>query len=198
MIENNDYYFADVNKAFLSKCIQILFVFQIVELFTEVLGVVSLFSGIAVWISRITSILMIGVFFKMGSANARYRKASLFYGISVGGTVLFSLLGKSMFAIVLSICSIIACYHELNAHSEITAGMDTKLSKRWHSLFYLELTIGLLAGLLSVFPIIIATIAGADPNTITSITKICATITSVFLALLRVIFLKKTLSLYRN
>lgn len=198
MFEDNDVSFADVSRAILSKCIQILFVFQIVELFTEVLSVISLISGFTVWISRITSVLTIGVFFKMGSANKRYCKASLFYGISVGGAILLSLLGKSMFTIVLSICSIIACYHELNAHSEITASMNAKLSKRWHSLFYLELTIGLLAGLLSAIPIIIATVAGADPNTITSITKICATIASVFLNLLRVIYLKQTLSLYRN
>lgn len=196
MQDNNDLFFVNVHKDFLGKCIQILFVCQIVELFTEALGVVSLISGITVWISRITSIVTIGVFFKMGYANERYRKASLFYGISVGGTILLSMLDKSIFAIVFSICSIIASYHELDAHSEITAAMDAKLSKRWHSLFYLELTTGLLAGLITVFSIIIATIAGADPNIITSITTICVTATSVVLNLLRVICLKQTLALY--
>ena len=187
-----------LHKFGLSKVIQILLICQIIEFFTEIIGVFNGLSSINIWISRVVSITMIFVFLQMAIVNERYLKASLFYGISVGGTILLSVLGKSMFALVFSLCSIIACYHELNAHSEITASIDAKLSKRWHSLFYLELTIGLLAGLLSVIPIIIATMAGADPNTITSITKTCATIASVFLNLLRVIYLKQTLSLYRN
>jgi len=82
--------------------------------------------------------------FKLSVVNARYRKATIFYGISVGGGILSSLLNMNMFILVLSIFSIVASYQELNAHSEITASKDAKLSARWHSLFYLDMFAGII------------------------------------------------------
>lgn len=188
----------DSFKDVIVKWVHILFLCQIVNLFTTVLGAIAAIGSIAGWLSRIVTIAIIIALFNLSVVNERYRKAALFYGISVGGGILLELLNKNVFVMVLSICSIVASYHELNAHSEITASKDTKLSARWHSLFYLDMFAGIMVGVLSIIPMIIAAFAGVDTDLLISIFSIVLVLINIVLEMLHVVYLKKTFVLYRN
>ena len=188
----------DSHKEVIAKWIRILFACQIVKILTATLNASAAIGNIAGWLSRIVTIVIIIALFNLSVVNERYRKAALFYGISVGGGILLALLNKNVFVMVLSICSIVASYHELNAHSEITASKDAKLSARWHSLFYLDMFAGIMVGVLSIIPMIIAAFAGVDTDLLISIFSIVLVLINIVLEMLHVVYLKKTLVSYRD
>lgn len=188
----------DSHKKVIAKWIRILFACQIVKILTATLNASAAIGNIAGWLSRIVTIAIIIALFNLSVVNERYRKAALFYGISVGGGILLALLNKNVFVMVLSICSIVASYHELNAHSEITASKDAKLSARWHSLFYLDMFAGIMVGVLSIIPMIIAAFAGVDTDLLISIFSIVLALLNIVLEMLHVVYLKKTLVSYRD
>ena len=188
----------DSHKEVIAKWIRILFACQIVKILTATLNASAAIGNIAGWLSRIVTIAIIIALFNLSVVNERYRKAALFYGISVGGGILLALLNKNVFVMVLSICSIVASYHELNAHSEITASKDAKLSARWHSLFYLDMFAGIMVGVLSIIPMIIAAFAGVDTDLLISIFSIVLVLINIALEMLHVVYLKKTLVSYRD
>ena len=188
----------DSHKEVIAKWIRILFACQIVKILTATLNASAAIGNIAGWLSRIVTIAIIIALFNLSVVNERYRKAALFYGISVGGGILLALLNKNVFVMVLSICSIVASYHELNAHSEITASKDAKLSARWHSLFYLDMFAGIMVGVLSIIPMIIAAFAGVDTDLLISIFSIVLVLINIVLEMLHVLYLKKTLVSYRD
>lgn len=188
----------DSHKEVIAKWIRILFACQIVKILTAILNASAAIGNIAGWLSRIVTIAIIIALFNLSVVNERYRKAALFYGISVGGGILLALLNKNVFVMVLSICSIVASYHELNAHSEITASKDAKLSARWHSLFYLYMFAGIMVGVLSIIPMIIAAFAGVDTDLLISIFSIVLVLINIVLEMLHVVYLKKTLVSYRD
>jgi len=140
MVDNNEITMNGENfephKETIVKWVHFLFLCQIAKLFITALGEIFTISGITGWVSHIASLATVFALFKLSVVNARYRKATIFYGISVGGGILSSLLNMNMFILVLSIFSIVASYQELNGHSEITAAKDAKLSARWQYLFY--------------------------------------------------------------
>jgi hypothetical protein len=188
----------DSHKEVIAKWIRILFACQIVRILTATLDASAAIGNIAGWLSRIVTIAIIIALFNLSVVNERYRKAALFYGISVGGGILSALLNKNVFVMVLSISSIVASYQELNAHSEITASKDAKLSARWHSLFYLDMFAGIMIGVVSIIPMIIAAFAGVDTNLLISIFSIVLALINIVLGLLHVVYLKKTLVSYRD
>ena len=188
----------DSHKEVIAKWIRILFACQIVKILTATLNASAAIGNIAGCLSRIVTIAIIIALFNLSVVNERYRKAALFYGISVGGGILLALLNKNVFVMVLAICSIVASYHELNAHSEITASKDAKLSARWHSLFYLDMFAGIMVGVLSIIPMIIAAFAGVDTDLLISIFSIVLVLINIVLEMLHVVYLKKTLVSYRD
>jgi len=188
----------DSHKDVIVKWVQILFICQVANLFAAALGAVAAISSILGWISRIITIAIIVSLFNLSAVNERYRKAALFYGISVGGGILSAVLNNNMFGMVLSICSIVATYHELNAHSEITAPKNAKLSKKWHSLFYYQMVVGLISGFITSAGVVIAVLAEMDPDAIVSVALIFVALLGVIVNLFHVMYLKQTLSLYRE
>ena len=178
------------------KWIQILFVCEIVRVVLSVLSTIPEIPSFTGWISRVVSVAAIASLFNLAVVNVRYRKAAIFYCISVGGSIVLSLLHISALTIVLSICSIIASFQELNAHSEITATRNARLSERWHSLFYLEMFAGIIVVFLGMIPAIIAVFAGVDTDVITSIMAIILALVNIAVRLLHVMYLKQTVDLY--
>lgn len=188
----------DSFKDIIVKWVHILFLCQIANLFTNVLGAITAIGSIAGWLSRIVTVVIIIALFNLAVVNERYRKAALFYGISVGGGILSALLNKNMFGVVFSICSIVASYHELNAHSEITASKNAKLSKRWHFLFFYQMVVGLISGFISSAGVVIAVLAEMNPDAIVSFALIVTALVGVILGLFHVMYLKQTLRLYNE
>lgn len=186
----------DAHRNIIKKWMKVLLICQIANLFASALGAISAISSIVGWVARIITIAIIVSLFNLSAVNERYRKAAIFYGISVGGGILSALLNKNMFGMVLSICSIVATYHELNAHSEITAPKNEKLSKKWHSLFYYQMVIGLISGFIVPAGVVVAVLAEVDSDVIVSFALIITAIVSVILGLFQALYLKQTLHLY--
>lgn len=190
----------DAQREQIVKWIKFLFICQIADLFLTFLAPVAILGNITPWITRMISVATIVAFFKLAPVNGRYRKAAIFYSISVGGGIVVLLMSENtaVLFIVVSVCSAIASYQELNAHSEITAHKDAKLSKRWHSLFFIELFGGFLAAGLGMVAILVFLLAGADSGADATVEAICSAAISVILEILRIVYLKKTLDLYKQ
>lgn len=186
----------DAHRNIIQKWMRILLICQIANLCATALGAIAAISSIVGWISHIITIAIIVSLFNLSAVNERYRKTAIFYGISVSGSILSALLNKNMFAMVLAICSTVATYHELNAHSEITAPKNAKLSNRWHSLFYYQMVVGLMSGFITSAGVVIAVLADIDPDTIVSVALIVIALLGVIVNLFHVKYLKQTLALY--
>lgn len=187
----------DTHRNIITKWIRVMFVCQIANLVTTALGAIADFGAIA-WISRVITIAFVVSLFNLSAVHERYRKAALFCGIHVGGDILSALLDKNVFGLVLSVCSIIAFYQEVNAHSEITAPKNAKLSKKWHSLFYYQLIFGVLTSLVSFASVVIAVLVGISPETIVTSALRFTALVGIILGLFRVIYLKQTFQLYNE
>lgn len=195
MVEMMEY---EIHGTIIVKWIQVLFVCEIVRLALTVVSAIPGIPSFIGWISRAVSITVIVALFHLIVVNERYRKAAILYCISVGGGIVVSLLKISGLVLVLSICAIIASYQELNAHSEVTALKDTKLSARWHSLFYLEMFAGIMVALLGMIPAIIAGLAGVSTDVIISIMTIILEMVNVTVGILHIVYLKQTVALFQK
>ena len=188
----------DDRKPLIAKWIYVLFVCGIVSMILTALNAIPVLSGAADWISRIVFVAAAVALFKLAPVNDRYRKAAIFSVVYVVGGIAVTVLNMNFFTLVISICAIIANYQELNAHSELVASRDAKLSRRWHSLFYWELAVGLVTGFLSSAAVVIAVLADVDAEAITSVTVAVLSAINVVIGLFRILYLKKTVGLYRE
>lgn len=195
IVETAEY---ELHRSVIVKWVQLLFVCEVVRMVITLINNIPEIPSFTRWISSIVSAVVIFALFQLAIVNERYRKAAIFYCISVGGGIVVSLLHMSLLTLPLSICAIIASYQELNAHSEITASKDIKLSNRWHSLFNLELFTGLIAGTIGIVPMIIAALAGVDTEVLISMFSLVLALINVVLELLHVVYLKHTISLYQK
>ena len=199
MESNYDMTFSnDSRKETFVKWLNILFISQIANLVTTALGAITSIGSIISWVSRIVSIIVIVALFKLAVVHERYRKAAIFHCISVGGGIISALINVNILGIALSVCSIIASYHQLTAHAEITAPKNAKLSGRWKSLFYCQLVVGLIAGFLSSAGVVIAVLADINSESIVSGTLVFITLVNVILGLFHVMYLKQTLTLFKE
>ena len=188
----------DEQRPLIAKWIYVLFVCGIASMILSALNAIPVLSGAAGWISRIVSVAAAVALFKLAPVNDRYRKAAIFSAVTVGGGIAVTVLNMNFFTMVISICAIIANYQELNAHSELVAPSDAKLSRRWHSLFYWELAVGLVTGFLSSAAVVIAVLADVDAEAITSVTVAVLSAINVVIGLFHILYLKKTVGLYRE
>lgn len=185
-------------KEVIIKWIRVLLVCQISTVVTTALTIFAAVNAIAGWVARVVSIAAIVALFNLAPVHERYRKAAILNAVALAGGIVTGLLQMEVFGLVLSICAIVATYHELNAHSELTESMDEQLSKRWHSLFWYEVIAGLFAGLFSTVAVVVAAFAGIDQDTIVSMAVTAAAVVSVIVALVRVLYLKQTIALYQE
>ena len=188
----------DDRKPLIAKWIYVLFVCGIASMILSALNTIPALGVAAGWISRIVSVAAAVALFKLAPVNERYRKAAIFSVVYVVGGIAVTVLKMNVFTMVISICAIIANYQELNAHSELVAPRDAKLSGRWHSLFYWELAVGLVTGFLSSAAVVIAVLADVDAEAITSVTVAVLSAINVVIGLFRILYLKKTVGLYQE
>ena len=176
------------------KWIKALFICEIVRLVISITDFLPL-------LSVVTAIVVIVAMFQLAVVNDCYKKAGVFYCIATAGgfvSGLFQVGIFSLFILGFAICSLIAKYYELNAHSELTGPMDEKLSDRWDSLFGLELVSGILAVCIAVIPAFIAALAEADSKVISLITTGIISLVNIVIELLYVIYMKQTLDLFKQ
>lgn len=188
----------DSHREIIVKWLNILFACQIANLATTALSVITPIGSIITWVSRVVSIVVIIALFKLEAVHERYRKAAIFYSISVSGGIISALINMNILGIALSVCSIIASYQQLTAHAEITAPKNAKLSGRWKSLFYCQLVIGLISGFVSSAGVVIAVLADIRSELIVSASLVFIALVNVILGLFHVMYLKQTIALFRE
>lgn len=183
----------------LLKWLRVLYLYSILSLVVSIATAVAGSSTAATLIGAAVSLAAVVACFCLGPVNERYRKAAIFFTVSLGGSLLILVVpGASLISLAASVCSIIASYQELNAHSEITASKDAGLSRKWHSLFYWQLVIGIISGVATSAAVVIAVMADMDPEKIVYFTVLFTVLIGSVFALVRISCLKRTIALYQE
>jgi len=186
----------DHHGPLLHKWLTNLMYIRIASLALLLLTPVSRLTNITLWISRLLSVGVIVVMFRLAAANGRYRKAAIFSCITLAGNLFNALTSSTVFNLVVSICSIIAEYQEFHGHAEICADKDPALSGRWERLFWWQVGVGIIGGVLLSFGVIIGVLAGAEAGILTAVTLILNAAISIGIGLVCLNALKKTIVLY--
>lgn len=158
---------------------------------------ISRLTYVTRWGSRLLSAGVIFAMFRLAAANGRYRKAAIFSCVALAGNLFNALSASTVFSLAASICSIIAEYQEYYGHAEICADKDPALSGRWESLFWWQMGVGIIGGLLMVSGTVIGVLAGAEAGILTSAILILNAALSIGIGLVCLNALKKTIVLYR-
>lgn len=181
------------------KWFRYLFYIHIGTIIISILSVVPGLNTVTSWISRWVTVGIIVVLFRLTPVNGRYHKAAVLMCVSLGlllfNTVMATvnaLLGiASFFGSVLtlaaSVCSIIANYQEYYAHADMIKEQDSALARKWHSLFNWQIILGVLAGMVSAFAVMLAALLGMAVS-LTTTAVLWAT--SVLTIILRIIYLR--------
>lgn len=180
----------------LGKWFQFLLPVQIAGV---VLSILSGFQFLPVLISLAAhgiGICVIIALFHMAPANGHYKTAAILRCVVVGGGLLTLIVGGSLFALAVSVCSIISAYQEYKGHSQIVAEKDTKLSHKWNSLFIWQLVVGLLTGFVTSAVTVVGVITGISVATLVSVTLIVTTIVSACVQVFYLMYLKKMQSYF--
>lgn len=186
----------DLQNKMIYKWMRLFFVFQLVGLLCVVLGEIKPLSNISSWLSLPGALGIAAAAFGLSKVNPRYRKAAIFLFIYVGGVALIKLLSWSYLALAMPIISLIGAYQLYNAHSEITAQLDSKLSRHWHNLFLVEIIAGVLSGLFTTSGTTIAVLANVDADVITTYVLIFTALIGGVVELIELIYLKRTQALF--
>ena len=123
------------------------------------LNCIALISIVSAWIPTLTNwiewgniviSICIGItLFGLADSNKRYSKAAVFRVIVVAISILSKFIDSGILSLVTSIILFCSMYQEYNGHSEVLAGVNEKLSKRWKELFSIYLWGSVLTGILS-------------------------------------------------
>ena len=156
-------------------------------------------AAVTTWISRGIMVAVVGCMFQLTPANERYKKAGIMRAIMLVCTLITAFVyASSILNLAASILSIIAVYQEYNAHSELIANKDSKLSGKWHSLFTWGLIAGILVGFGSTVTVLILTLMESDVVRLTAIIVGVLSLPQMILDLVYMLYLKKMVSVFDN
>ena len=156
-------------------------------------------AAVTTWISRGIMVAVVVCMFQLAPANARYKKAGIMRAVMLACTLITAFVyASSILNLAASILSIIAVYQEYNAHAELIASMDSKLSGKWHSLFTWGLIAGILVGIGSTVTVLILTVLQSDAVRLTAIIVGVLSIPQMILDLVYMLYLKKMVSIFEN
>lgn len=155
--------------------------------------------AITTWISRGIMVAMIVCMFQLAHANERYQKVGIMRAVMLVCTLITAFVkGTSVLTLAASILSIIAVYQEYNAHSELIAGKDSRLSGKWHSLFGWSLVAAVLVGFSSTVTVLILSLMGMDTVRLTAIIIGILSIPQMILDVVYMMYIKKMISIFEN
>ena len=155
--------------------------------------------AVTTWISRGIMVAMVLCMFQLGPAHPRYQKAGIYRGVMLGLTLITSILyASSLLTLAASVFSIMAVYQEYNAHSELIADKDSKLSGKWHSLFTWRLFAGILVGFGSIVTVLILTMLKTDVVRLTAVIVGILSVPQMILVLVYIFYIKKMISIFEN
>ena len=185
----------DTHKPLLAQWLDVLLKIQIAAVAVSLLAMIPGVIKVTQWVSPLLAVGVIVALFRLTPVSGRYRKAAIFRCVTLAGTVL-ALFNINALSLVTSVCAIVASYQEYAGHSEVTNAAPA-LSRRWHSLFYWQLVVGILSGFGAVAGTVIAVLVGVGSTAIINGVVVVIAAVSVVMQIVYVLYLKKTLELFR-
>ena len=184
----------------LVKWLRVLMYIAFVSLVNSVVNFLPFVpAAVTTWISRGIMVAVVVCMFQLAPANTRYKKAGIMRAMMLVCTLITAFVyASSILNLVASILSIIAVYQEYNAHSELIADKDSKLSGKWHSLFMWGLIAGILVGFGSTVTVLILTLMESDVVPLTAIIVGVLGIPQIILDLVYALYLKKMVSIFEG
>ena len=149
----------------LAKCFTVIFVLSIISLIPGIMSN-DLTTGFPVLytagmiVNGVFSLAILAVYFCMGRANSRYRKAAVFMTLVTAGDYLkYWITGETfpgwsfILSVAAAVVGLLCRYHMCTAHSEILVPVDYTLSEKWMRLWkwYIYVLVGSLASVVVVF-----------------------------------------------
>ena len=156
------------------KIAKLLHIMMYLALASILNSVISMLPFVPGWVTTLISQgIVLGIticLLQLAPANPRYKKAGILRAAMLICALITSFVYTlSILTFVASILSIIAVYQEYNAHSELIAEKDAKLSGKWHSLFTWSIVAGVLVGFGSTATVVILALLEMDVVRLTSI-----------------------------
>lgn len=183
----------DAHRAVIAKWLRFLFLSQIASMAVSAFSSIPTFSVLSIWLNRILCLCIIAALFRLGDANDRYRKAAAFQGM----TLLCGLFSGAVLSLVGAVCSIVSLFQEYHGHSEIAAPKHPRLSSRWTSLFLWQIMVGILVSLITTLGVVVSVMAGGEVSGLIGLILFLITTVGMLLQILYLIYLHRTLALYR-
>lgn len=153
------------------------------------------------WISRVIMLAVTVCMFQLAPANERYRQAGVMRAVMLGCNLITSFLsGSTLLTLAASIVSIIAVYQEYNAHSELAADKDEKLSHKWRSLFTWSILAAVLLSFGAAVVAVILVMADMEGGAshISGIAVGLLSIPQCVIEIVYILYIRKTISLFDN
>ena len=184
----------------LVKWLRVLMYIVIVSLVNSALNFLPFIpAAVTTWVNRGIMVAVIISMLQLAPANERYKKAGIMRAVMLICTLITAFVyASSILSLAASILSIIAVYQEYNAHSELIADKDTKLSGKWHSLFTWGLIAGILVGFGSTVTVLILTLLESEVVRLTAIIVGILSIPQMILDLVYMLYLKSMISIFEN
>lgn len=153
--------------------------------------------AITTWISRGIMVAIVVCMFRLAPANEQYKKAGIMRAVMLVCTLITAFMrGTSILTLAASILSIIAVYQEYNAHSELMADKDSRLSGKWHRLFNWSLIAAVLVAFGSTVTALIFSFMEMDAVRLTAIIVGILSIPQMILDVVYMIYIQKMISIF--
>lgn len=175
-------------KLLLAKWLKILLNIHLLNIVCSLITAIPGIESFAGLITTAVSAAAAYVLFRLSEACERYRKAAIFQIIAVVGT----LLNQSVLSLLISICSIVGMYHEYCAHGEVTADCAPELSGKWHSLFNIQLIVGIISAFVSSAGVVIGVLAQMDTAVLVGTVVLVLALISLGLNIMYLVYLNQT------
>ena len=194
------------NKEFdpgmLTQWLRVLMYIAIASLVNSIVNLLPLMpASITTWVSRGIMVAMIVCMFQLAPANERYKKAGILRAVMLGCALITAyLFGSMILTLTASIVSIVAVYQEYNAHSELVAEQDAKLSGKWHSLFNWSILAAVLLSFGASIVAVIFVMAGFQDGAsrISRIVISLLNIPQVIIDIIYIMYIKKMIFIFET
>ena len=118
--------------------------------------------------------------------------------VALGMQIVSKLGLATLLTLAASVLTIIASYHELYGHAELVAQEDPRLAGKWRGLFLWQILIGMLSGFSSVAAVVIMLLADMDQSRIIWLVTGAIILVSLIPGILRLVYLRRTIRIFRT
>lgn len=143
----------ELTRTLVIKYLTIIFWLGLATIIVSLITWLPIPDSWAAWVKRAFSVGTILCLFMLTPANLRYRKSAFLKTAIFCCTILNLFIGNSLFSLLASLISVVlsiaACWHLYSAHSELISGHSEKMARNWRRLFWWEVTLSVIATIVS-------------------------------------------------